>query len=66
LPELAEAPRQIAGDQHHFRFIQLPFNLAMLEALTRPVEGGATVLEDAAQSGITVVASASLMQGSTR
>jgi aryl-alcohol dehydrogenase-like predicted oxidoreductase len=62
LTALAEAAREIAGDQHHFRFIQLPFNLAMPEALTRPVEGGATVLDVAAQSGITVVASTSLMQ----
>jgi aryl-alcohol dehydrogenase-like predicted oxidoreductase len=62
LPALAEAAREIAGDQHHFRFIQLPFNLAMPEALTRSVEGGATVLEAAAQLGITVIASASLMQ----
>jgi hypothetical protein len=34
----------------------------MPEALRRPVEGGATVLEAAAQLGIAIVASASLMQ----
>lgn len=62
LPALAEAARQVAGDQHHFRFIQLPFNLAMPEALTRPVEEGATILDLAAQLAINVVASASLMQ----
>jgi aryl-alcohol dehydrogenase-like predicted oxidoreductase len=62
LPALAEAAHQIAGDNHHFRFIQLPFNPAMPEALTRPVEGGGTVLDVAAQLDITVVASAPLMQ----
>lgn len=62
LQALAEAAHQIAGDNHHFRFIQLPFNLAMPEALTRPVEDGATVLDVAAQLDITVVASAPLMQ----
>ncbi len=31
-----ESPRDVAGAAHHFRFVQLPFNLAMPEALTRP------------------------------
>jgi aryl-alcohol dehydrogenase-like predicted oxidoreductase len=35
LRALVEAARQNAGDNHHFRFVQLPFNLAMQEALTR-------------------------------
>ena len=32
LAEVAELAREQAGDEHHFRFIQLPFNLAMPEA----------------------------------
>src|ERR1700686_4901777 len=34
LGELVQLARDIAGDKHRFRFVQLPFNLAMTEALT--------------------------------
>src|SRR5258708_21145141 len=33
LERLAAIAREVGGDRHHFRFIQLPFNLAMPEAL---------------------------------
>lgn len=56
LARLVELAVAEGGNQHHFRFIQLPFNLAMPEAFTNGV------LERAAQLGITVVASASLLQ----
>ena len=56
LARLVEIAREQGGPQHHFRFIQLPFNLAMPEAFTNGV------LEQAAQSGTAVVASASLLQ----
>ena len=59
LPRLVEIAREVGGPDHHFRFIQLPFNLAMPEAYTR---GPVTVLEAAREAGVTVVASASLMQ----
>lgn len=66
LPRLIELARNTAGEDHHFRFIQLPLNLAMPEAFTYPhalLGGeGVNVLEVAARSGITVVASASLNQ----
>jgi aryl-alcohol dehydrogenase-like predicted oxidoreductase len=62
LRSLAETARQIAGDNHHFRFVQLPFNLGMQEALIRPVEGGGSVLDLAAELGMTVIASSSLLQ----
>jgi aryl-alcohol dehydrogenase-like predicted oxidoreductase len=52
---------EIAGDQHHFRFIQLPFNFAMPEAFVQRVEDR-NVLSLAREMGITVVASASLLQ----
>jgi aryl-alcohol dehydrogenase-like predicted oxidoreductase len=66
LLRLVEIAREVGGPEHHFRFIQLPFNLAMTEAGThrpetldgRPV----TVLEAAAQAGVTVIASATLLQ----
>src|SRR6266511_4181735 len=52
---------------HVFRFIQLPFNLAMPEALTlsnQIVEGeSVSTLEAAAALGVTVISSASILQG---
>src|ERR1700732_3231224 len=34
LAEFEQLARDIAGETHHFRFVQIPFNLAMTEALT--------------------------------
>jgi aryl-alcohol dehydrogenase-like predicted oxidoreductase len=62
LVRLNEIAKQIAGELHHFRFIQLPVNLAMTEALSKPLERGRTVLEWASEYGLTVVSSASLLQ----
>jgi aryl-alcohol dehydrogenase-like predicted oxidoreductase len=56
LTRLAEIAGQEGGAQHHFRFIQLPVNLAMRAAHTNGV------LDRAARAGITAVASASLLQ----
>lgn len=59
--------REAGGDEHGFRFVQLPFNLAMPEALVadnQPHHGSRLSLLEAAQAlGVTVVASASIMQG---
>ncbi len=67
LSEVVSLARQVAGDEHHFRFIQLPFNLAMPEAcvLANQVVGrkNMSVLEAAGQLGIAVVGSATLYQG---
>ncbi|HYL63423.1 MAG TPA: aldo/keto reductase [Candidatus Methylomirabilis sp.] len=67
LPELVQLARDIAGEKHRFRFVQLPFNLGMTEALTlgnQSMDGKAlTVMEAAGELGITLVASASLLQG---
>ncbi len=67
LPELAQIAADIAGEKHRFRFVQLPFNLGMTEALTLGNQsiGGKdrTVMEAASELGITLVASASLLQG---
>lgn len=59
--------REVAGDRHNLRFIQLPVNLAMPEAYTYRREAWPngemiTVLEAAQRLGITVIGSASLMQ----
>ena len=67
LSELAAIAKEIAGDKHRFRFVQLPFNLAMTEALTLGSQnvGGSekTIVEAASELDITLVASASLLQG---
>ncbi len=62
LRRLAAMARDIGGERHRFRFIQLPFNLAMPEAFTKPVEGAHTIFDLAEELGISVVASASLLQ----
>lgn len=58
--------RQVGGAEHHFRFVQLPFNIAMPEALIRANQtvGGKTVsmIQAARDLGISLVASASLLQ----
>jgi aryl-alcohol dehydrogenase-like predicted oxidoreductase len=67
LGEIAQVAQEIAGGRHHFRFVQLPFNLAMTEALTlgnQSVRGHhRTVMEAASDLDITLIASASLLQG---
>jgi aryl-alcohol dehydrogenase-like predicted oxidoreductase len=67
LAEITTIAHDIAGDKHHFRFVQLPFNLGMTEALTlgsQTVNGKEkTAMEAATDLGITLVASASLLQG---
>jgi len=67
LGELAQVAQEIAGGRHHFRFVQLPFNLGMTEALTlgnQSLRGHhRTVMEAASELDITLIASASLLQG---
>lgn len=62
LRRIVDVARQVAGDTHKFRWIQLPFNLAMTEALTYDREDGQSTLEVAEEAGITVIASGSLLQ----
>jgi aryl-alcohol dehydrogenase-like predicted oxidoreductase len=67
LAQLVEIAKEIAGEKHHFRFIQLPFNLGMTEALTlgNQMLGSKqkTIMEAADELGITLIGSASLLQG---
>lgn len=67
LADLVRIAHEIAGDAHHFRVVQLPVNLAFTEAVRAPtqrLEGRAvTLLEAATALGVSVVASASLLQG---
>ena len=53
------SPSKNGGPEHHFRFIQLPFNLGMVEAF---VEKPESVLQAASRLGIAAVASATLSQ----
>jgi aryl-alcohol dehydrogenase-like predicted oxidoreductase len=67
LAEVEDVARKIAGNDHHFRFVQLPLNLAMPEALLRPnqiVQGKTMAMVQAGRAlGITLVTSAALLQG---
>jgi aryl-alcohol dehydrogenase-like predicted oxidoreductase len=67
LMEMVGLAKEVAGDDHHFRFVQLPFNLAMPEALTRPnqkADGRFVPMVQAARSaGIALVSSAAFLQG---
>jgi aryl-alcohol dehydrogenase-like predicted oxidoreductase len=67
LERMLELAREAGGAGHHFRFIQLPFNLAMPEALTvsnQTFQGAEVSLLEAARAlEVTVVASASILQG---
>jgi aryl-alcohol dehydrogenase-like predicted oxidoreductase len=67
LGEIVQIAQEIAGGRHHFRFVQLPFNLAMTEALTlgnQSLHGHhKTIMEAASDLDVTLIASASLLQG---
>lgn len=55
LARMVELAREVGGDQHGFHFMQLPFNVAMPEA--------EMVVNEAERLGVSVVTSASLLQG---
>lgn len=67
LERMVQLAREVGGDAHGFRFIQLPFNLAMPEALTLVNQTVSSeklsTLEAAAKLNVTVVSSASILQG---
>lgn len=67
LARMATIASDVAGEAHGFRFVQLPFNLAMPEALTlsnQKVNGErVSTLEAAAALGVTAISSASIFQG---
>ena len=62
-----EIAKEVAGAGHHFTAVQLPFNLAMAQAVAYPSQdlGGQrlTALSAAALSGLAAFGSASLLQG---
>lgn len=67
LVRMIEIAHEAGGESHGFRFIQLPVNLAMPEAislLNETIDGEpVTVVEAAARLGVTVIASGSMLQG---
>ena len=67
LERMFRIAEEVGGAEHGFRFVQLPFNLAMPEALvTANQQHGdslVSLLEAAQALGVTVVASASILQG---
>jgi aryl-alcohol dehydrogenase-like predicted oxidoreductase len=67
LAGMEEIAREAGGAEHHFRFVQLPLNLAMPEALLRAnqiVEGKTMATVQAGRAlGISLISSAALLQG---
>ena len=67
LAEVVAAAADAGGADHHFKIIQLPYNLGMTEAFTRAnqrvKDRVVPVLEAARELGISVMASAPLHQG---
>ena len=67
LERMVNVAKELGGDKHHFRFIQLPLNLAMPEALffqnQKLGDEYVSVLEAAAALGVTAIASGSILQG---
>jgi len=67
LARMVDIAREAGGESHGFRFIQMPFNLGMPEALTlsnQVVDGQqVSTLEAASALGLTVISSASIFQG---
>jgi len=71
LESCAKIAHEVAGAAHHFRFVQLPFSLAMPEAFAAAVQPCTiercgkemtSLLESAQQHGVAVIGSASLHQ----
>ena len=70
LEALVRAAKDVAGEGHHFKVVQLPYNLVMPEALvaeTQELDGKpVTFLEAARAFDLYVMASASIMEGRLR
>jgi aryl-alcohol dehydrogenase-like predicted oxidoreductase len=67
LAELVRLAEDVAGQHHHFKVVELPYNLAMTEAFTsanqQVVGETVSLLEAARRLGIYVMSSASIYQG---
>ncbi|MCS6768498.1 MAG: aldo/keto reductase [Candidatus Nitrosocaldus sp.] len=67
MKDVVDTARRVAGEEHGFRFIQMPFNIAMSEAATlnnQIIDGRAyTPMEAAGLLGISIFTSVPLLQG---
>ncbi len=67
LGRICRIAKKVAGDGHHFRVVQLPVNLAMTEAFAHQNQQAdgewISFLSAAQEFGVTVYASASILQG---
>lgn len=67
LTEMIKLAHSVAGEQHHFKAIQFPFNLLMREAGTRPTQewqgDRVALLRLVHEFGLLVMGSAPLLQG---
>ena len=67
LEKVTSLAREVGGEKHHCRFVQLPYSLAMTEALTeqnQPLNGkSVSAISAAEELGVTVMSSASICQG---
>jgi len=65
--EVEKLAREAGGEGHHFRFVQLPFSLAMPEAFALANQGAGkertSLLNAASRLGLAVMGSATLSQG---
>lgn len=70
LEKVVEAARAAGGEQHGFKWVQLPINLEMTEALAKKTQvvkkEPLTFMEAAKRLGIHVVSSGSIAQGEIR
>jgi aryl-alcohol dehydrogenase-like predicted oxidoreductase len=66
LANVVACAREVGGDGHHFGVVQLPYNLGMREAYTthnQQIDGGMrSTLEVGTDLGLTIMASASMLQ----
>jgi aryl-alcohol dehydrogenase-like predicted oxidoreductase len=63
LSELVGLAREVGGEDHGFRVVQLPLNRRMTEAADLATQAGRTLLDAAADLGVYVMSSASILQG---
>ncbi|KHG33050.1 aldo/keto reductase [Sulfurospirillum sp. MES] len=67
LEEVFDVAREVGGSNHHFKYVQLPFNIAKTHAYSVPTQKMSdakeyTVLQVAHKLGLGVLSSASLLQ----
>jgi aryl-alcohol dehydrogenase-like predicted oxidoreductase len=67
LARIVQSAEEAGGKEHHFRFLMLPLNMAMLEAVASPTQHGSgrdgPALQVAADFGLTVTSSSTILQG---